>query len=90
MPDFQVEKVDLSEIKKVKNLIPSTREFRLFNDSFKITLPEEKEFKIIEGQPIYMPELILSAKPDFDDEISRETENLIFTQEESDTNLLYS
>ena len=89
LPNFQVEKVDLSEIKKVKNLIPLTRESEFFNDNFQIDFPDEKEFEVIEDQPIY------SLGPDFDDEISRELENPIFTnnqEEESQTdpNIIFS
>ena len=88
LPNFQVEKVDLSEIKKVKNLIPLTRESNFFNDNFQVNFPDEKDFEVIENQPIY------SLAPDFDNEIPREIDNPIFThnkeeENQTDTNTIF-
>ena len=93
LPNFQVKKVDLSEIKKVQNLVTLARESKFFNDNFRVDFPEEKEFHVIEGQPIYSHES-LSTEPDFDDEISRETDNIIFIhndeeEQQSDPNLVF-
>ena len=66
LPNFQVEKVDLSEIKKVKNLLPLSRESKLFNDSFIIDFPEARDYMTYDGQDV-PTEFFLNVEPDFSD-----------------------
>ena len=74
LPDFQVEKVDLSEIKKVKNLIPLSRESKHFNDNFVVEFPESREYITHDDQE-FPNELYFDSEPDFDYQIPRENDN---------------
>ena len=82
LPDFQIEKVDLSEIKPVKNLVPLTRESKWFNDNFIIDFPEAREYETHDNQDV-PSELLINSEPDFTDQIPRETDNEIFEQEQN-------
>ena len=83
LPNFTVEKVDLSEIKKVKNLVPLTRESKLFNDNFIVDFPEAREYMTYNDQDV-PNEIFLNVEPDFADQIPRESNNEIFKQEQVD------
>jgi hypothetical protein len=84
LPNFQIEKVDLSEIKPVKNLVPLTRESQHFNDNFKFDFPEDREYETHDDQDV-PSELLLNSEPDFTDMIPRETNNETFIQEQNDS-----
>jgi hypothetical protein len=48
--DFHVQKVEVSELKKIKALILTSRESKVFHEHFKIEMPEPPQFMISEGQ----------------------------------------
>ena len=48
--DFHVKKVEVSELKKIKALILTSRESKVFHEHFKIEMPEPPQFMISEGQ----------------------------------------
>ena len=79
LPNFQVEKVDLSEIKKVKNLVPLTRDSKFFNDNFIVDFPKVRDDETYNDQDV-PTELLLDYEPNFADQIPRETNNDIFEQ----------
>ena len=83
LPNFTIEKVDLSEIKPVKNLVPLTRESKDFNENFEVDFPIERDFETHDDQDI-PNELMLNSEPDFTDMIPRETNNETFIHEPND------
>ena len=47
---FHVQKVEVSELKRIKALILTSRESKVFHENFKVEMPDPPEFMISEGQ----------------------------------------
>jgi hypothetical protein len=47
---FSVQKCDLTELKRIKSLILTSRDSKIFHQNFKVELPEPPEFQIEPGQ----------------------------------------
>jgi hypothetical protein len=50
LKDFHVQKVEVSELKKIKALILTSRESKIFHEHFKVEMPDPPQFRISDGQ----------------------------------------
>ena len=50
MNSFSVQKCDLTELKRIKSLILTSRDSKIFHQNFKVELPEPPVFQIEPGQ----------------------------------------